>query len=255
MNKSSSTSKESPVKKKGFKAALDTFFAQNVPQLGGHLTREAVVNEIIKMIDQYYPKTDRLKMGQMIWFAVHKDETAGYGKKVEACRQQPVILDVIHDADIENLLQGVKKKERIKKVIVRLFNQAYAQDGVLTLMDISSIMRLSTCTISRYIREYEKEHNELIPRRGTIHDLGRSISHKKIICRKFFYDKKTIEITAKETYHSPQAVARYINDFKRVRECIKAGWTVLQTACTTGLSKSLTNEYVEMMNEYGIPSF
>lgn len=255
MKKNCTTKKESPLKQKGFKSALDVFFEQNVPQLGGHITREAVVLEIIKLVEKYHPKTDRLKMGQMIWFSIHKDETAGYGKKLSSCRQQPVIIDVIHDTDIEDLLQGVKKKVRQQKVAVRLFKQAYEQDGVLTLSDVGSIMRLSTGTISNYIRAYEKENDELVPRRGTIHDMGRSITHKKIICQKFFYEKKTIEITAKETYHSPQAVVRYINDFKRVRECLKAGWSITQTAYTTGLSKSLTNEYVDMMDEHGIPVF
>lgn len=255
MKKTTQKKSESPYKQKTFKAALDTFFDLNVPQLGGHLTRKAVVDEIEKMIDVYYPETDRMKMGQMVWFAIHKDETAGYGKRLESCKQQPVILDVINDLDIENLLNGVKKSKRQQQTAVRLFKQAYKQNGVLTLADVGSIMRLSTSTISLYVRDHEKTNNELVPRRGTIHDMGRSITHKKIICFKYYYENKTIELTAKETYHSPQAVVRYINDFKRVRECIKAGWTIEKTAYTTNLSKSLTKEYVDMIDEYGLPSW
>jgi hypothetical protein len=242
----------SQFEKKGFHHALDNFFAENVPQLGGYLTRKAVVEKIIEMIDSYYPPSERLKMGQMIWFAVHKDEKTGYGKKLESCRQTPVILDVINHADIECLLNNIKKRERQKKVVVRLFRQAYKQDGVLTNADVASIMRLSPATISKYIREYEKDNEVLIPRRGTIHDMGRSLTHKKIICKKYFYEGKSVEITAKETYHSPQAVTRYINDFKRIRECLKAKWGIEKIAYTTGLSKKLTEEYVNMIENDGV---
>lgn len=237
----------SPFEKKGFPHALDVFFEKNVPQLGGYITRKAIIDRIVEMIDKYYPETDRLKMGQMVWFAIDKDEKAGYGKRLESCKQVPVILDVIKDTDIEALLNGVKKRERQKTVAVRLFEQAYEQSGVMTNADVAAIIRLSPATISIYVREYEKEHNIIIPRRGTIHDMGRSISHKVIICKKYFYEGKSVEVTAKETYHTPQAVSRYINDFKRVRECLKAKWTVEKIAYTTNLSKNLTQEYVDMI--------
>jgi len=207
----------------------------------------AVVEEIEKMVEKYYPATDRLKMGQMIWYAVDEKEKAGYGKTLESCEQRPVILDVIHKTDIEALLQGLKKTERQKRVIARLFSQAYEQGGVLTHADVGSILRLSPATISRYVKHYEKETEKLLPRRGTIHDMGPTLTHKRIICKKHFFEGKTIEQTARETYHSPQAVVRYTNDFKRVRECLKAGWAVEKISYTTGLSKSLTEEYVQMI--------
>lgn len=235
--------------KKGFTAALDHFFASHVPQLGGPLTRRAVVVEVEKMVERFYPPTDRLRMGQMIWYAVDEQEKAGYGKRLESCEQRPVILDVLHETDIEAVLQGLRKRERQKRTIVRLFKQAFQQGGVLTHADVGSILRLSPSTISRYVLEYERETEQVLPRRGTIHDMGPSLTHKRIICKKHFLEGKTIEQTARETYHSPQAVSRYTNDFKRVRECLKAGWAVEKISYTTGLSKSLTEEYVQMLED------
>ena len=78
--------------------------------------------------------------------------------------------------------------------------------------------------------------------------MGRTLTHKKIICKKHIFEGKTVEQTARETNHSPQAVVRYANNLKRVRECLKEGWSVERIAYTTGLSKSLTKEYVEMIN-------
>jgi predicted transcriptional regulator len=235
--------------KKGFKSALDGFFRENVPQLGGALTRAPVVQRISEMVEEYFPATERLKMGQMIWYAVDEAEKAGYGKSLQNSKLRPVILDILHETDIEDVLQGVKKRERQKKVAVRLFTQSYEQKGVLTHADVASMMRLSPSTVSRYIREVEKDGATVVPRRGTIHDMGPTVTHKRIICEKHFQEGKSIEQTARETYHSPQAVVRYTNDFKRVRECLKEGWSVQRIAYTTGLSKSLTQEYVDMIDE------
>jgi len=238
-----------PYLKKGFKSALDGFFRENVPQLGGALTRAPVVQRIYEMVEEYFPATERLKMGQMIWYAVDEAEKAGYGKSLQNCKLRPVILDILHETDIEDVLQGVRKRERQKKVAVRLFTQSYEQKGVLTNADVGSMMRLSPGTVAGYIREYEKQSGKIIPRRGTIHDMGRTLTHKRIICQKHFLEGKSVEQTARETYHSPQAVVRYANDFMRVRECLKEGWSVERIAYTTGLSKSLTQEYADMMNE------
>jgi len=56
-----------------------------------------------------------------------------------------------------------------------------------------------------------------------VHDLGRSTTHKKIICEKSLRAKKATPDIAKETHHSPSAVDRYLGDFNRVRFCLKKG--------------------------------
>jgi hypothetical protein len=63
--------------------------------------------------------------------------------------------------------------------LVSLFKQAKEQGAVSTGVDVASMMRLSPGTISNYVRQWAKEHQEIVPRRGTIHDMGRSITHKK----------------------------------------------------------------------------
>jgi hypothetical protein len=239
--------------KKGFKAALNVFLQEQAPQLGGQLSRQPLVEHIYQMVEDYFPSTERMKMGQMLWYAVDEKEKAGYGKSLDKCQQRPVILDVIHDADIDDLLNGVKKRQRQKKVIVRLFKQAYEQKGVLTHADVGSILRLAPGTVSRYVVEYEKETKEMVPRRGNIHDMGPTLTHKKIICTKHLFEGKTIEETARETNHSPAAVSRYVNDFMRVRECLKEKWDLNKIAFATGLSKGLTKQYVDMMNADNLP--
>jgi hypothetical protein len=62
------------------------------------------------------------------------------------------------------------------------------QGAVLTGVDVASMMRLTPATISRYVRQWEHQHQCLVPRRGTIHDMGRSVAHKRQICYKAIFD-------------------------------------------------------------------
>jgi len=253
---SSNDTKDVPIyTKKGFKSALDLFLTEQVPQLGGSLTRKPIIEAIIAMFELYYPATERMKMGQMVWMAIAESETAGYGKSLDKCKQQPVIVDVINDTDIDDLLSGISKMERTKKVAVRLFNQAYEQKGVFTHGDVGSILRLSPGTISKYVVAYEKETGIVVPRRGNIHDMGPTLTHKVMICTKMFREGKTVEQTARETNHSEAAVVRYGNDFRRVLACRKDNLDLDKTAFATGLSKSLVKQYLDMMNEQEVPLY
>ena len=101
-------------------------------QLRNTLKTALVVERIYEMVEAYFPSTERLKMGQMIWYAVDEAEKDGYGKSLQHSKLRPVILDILNETDIEDVLQGVRKRERQKKVTVRLFRQSYEQKGVLT---------------------------------------------------------------------------------------------------------------------------
>ena len=233
--------------RKSLTTAIDVFLEQSCPQLGWHLTREPVVERIIEMVDHYLPPTERLRKGQMVWYAVDELETSGYGKSIEKCKTKPVILDLLTSKDIDDYMNKVPKKVRMQNIAVRLFEQAYKQNGVMTNGDVGGILKLSDGTISKYVREYEREHNETVPRRGNIHDMGPTLTHKKIICYKYYKEGKTVEEVCRETRHSKEAVARYIHAFARVYECLKENWDIQRISQVTALSKGLVKQYVDLI--------
>jgi DNA-binding CsgD family transcriptional regulator len=241
--------KEPVAKRKSFAAVLGRFLSESVPGLRAELVCNAVVTELIKLIDEYLPAMDRLRPGQVMWYPVATTEKGGYGKSIENSKLVPVMLDLITEQDIEDQMQKIKKRERQKTVAVRLHSQAYEQGGVMTYADTAAIMRLSPATVGIYIREYERETGNIVPRRGNIHDMGPTLTHKRIICIKHLKEGKTVEQTAWETDHSPEAITRYVNDFKRVWVCLKEGWTLEKITTATGLSEGLANQYIEMIEE------
>lgn len=58
---------------------------------------------------------------------------------------------------------------------------AYSQGGVLTTTDLSLLFHRPYSTVARLIRAYEAQTGEVVPRRGNVHDIGRTVTHKRII--------------------------------------------------------------------------
>ena len=250
--KSSKTALESqygPLQKKTFSSALSLFLEEQCPQLGGFLTRQVIVNHIQELVAEFYPTNTHLRMGQVMWPAVDENEQAAYGKTIEKTKLKPVFVDMIAPEDIEAMLQGEKKMRIRQRATVRIFEQAKKQGGVLTGVDVASMMRLSPATISRYVREWEKEHQCIVPRRGTIHDMGRSVTHKRQICYKMIVEGKSVEKTAQETNHSPEAITRYVKDYKRILACLHKGLSPKETAFVVKVSEKFVFEYVNLIQE------
>ena len=128
-----------PIEQKTFKNALTQFFTQEVPQIGGEMIIDLIVGKIQDLIELYYPKTERLSMGQMLWFAIDENEKAGYGKSMEKTKIKPVILTIVDPSDISDLKKGVPLNKLKDKIIARLYNDTKAQFAVLAESDVSLI--------------------------------------------------------------------------------------------------------------------
>ncbi len=105
-------------------------------------------------------------------------------------RLVPVILTMVAREDIMHLFQGVPLPEVRQQVIARLHREADAQGGTLAELDTCLLLCQSQTAIGKAVRAYEQEHACIVPRRGTVHDMGRSVTHKAIIAKKAFLEAK-----------------------------------------------------------------
>jgi hypothetical protein len=106
--------------------------------------------------------------------------------------------------------------EVLKHALVRVAKEACAQREVLTCTDLAILCHHSSNRVAELIREYEAETVKIVPRRGTVHYMGRTLSHKRIICRKAYLEGKPPHVIARETDHLPEAVDRYLVNLSRV---------------------------------------
>jgi len=85
------------------------------------------------------------------------------------------------------------------------------------------MLKISVVTVGKYIRKWEMEYKTVLPRRGSIHNIGPTLTHKKIILHKLFIEQKSVQQTSRETYHSLQAIQRYISTFRQALLCMQKG--------------------------------
>ena len=237
-----------PASGKSFPSALDSFLAIQLPQAGGPMTRKHLVAELIQLFKQYHPNTERLQQGQMPWVATHKDDKLRFGHSVKSSQLTQVYLTPTPASEISDRANGKKLRDIKIARVASLCQEAYQQDAVLTNAEIAVILKTTAPTVSKYIRTWEEEHATMLPRRGTIHDLGPTLTHKKEICRAIFLEGKSVTETMRETYHSAQAIHRYISMFKRVLTCRKNGLDHESTRYALHISKRLCQEYFDLID-------
>jgi hypothetical protein len=242
-----------PQAAKTLRQTLIRFITQEFPRLGGPWVIALFVDKLLELVDAYRIEQGRLKPGQTVWQAVAVDERPRCRKPMTETRQVPVVITIANQQDIEDMRNGVKWTEVLQRALVRAANDAYAQGGVLACSDLSLLFNHSVGRIAGLIREYEDETGKIVPRRGNIHDMGRTVSHKWIICRKAYLEGKLTPTIARETYHSPQAVDNYILGLARVYfATVQQGMTPQEAAFALQLSRYLLKEYVEMIDEFGL---
>lgn len=234
---------------KTFNSAVIAFLEREFPHLTGPLTRQTFVEALQEIIDQFYPSVSHLKIGQMLWVAVAKDEKANYGKKMSSTRLVPVVLTVIDQSDIERRMKGENPSAFKSAILARVLKEAEAQGGVLSETDLAFILHLQRGRISQLVLQYEKKYDMILPRRGNVHDLGPTVSHKKAIVKKIKIEGKSSSTVARETSHSLSSVDRYALDFERINFCLKKGLTVDGTSFVTSLNKKLVLEYVGLLQD------
>ena len=238
-----------PTAQKTFTGALCSFFEQECPQLGGIRTRQVLVQSILEMVDAFYPETNHLRQGQITWTTVDKDETGAYGKRMNQTRLTNVTLDLVRTQDVTERAEGKKLRDIKQQASVRLCQQAYDQGGCMTNAEVAILLKISPNTVSKYIREWEEINDQVVPRRGSIHDMGPTLTHKRMIIRRLYLEGKSVEQTSKETYHSPEAIHRYIKTFKQVLLCRKKQFSEEETRFAVHISKRLYKQYIELIDE------
>jgi len=239
--------------RKTFKGALCHLLHTEFPGIFGPAVTRLFADKIDELYERFHPPRSRFTLGQLFWAAVAIDDPPSRNKRIEDTRLVPVVLDLVTARDIDEArVKGMRSQTRRAK-IARLFRQAHEQGAVLSLADVSLMIHINYSTLSRLVLEHEHETGETVPRRGTIHDMGRSITHKRIICYKRLVEHKPTSQVAQETFHSADEVEYYVQCLRRVQLCRDSGMSPEEAAQATGHSLSLVQEYLGLIEEFGLP--
>jgi len=217
----------------------------------GPIIARAIVDDILTTVEQCYP--ERLPPKTVVWLAVRR-EWKGRRKGLKLTDLVPVHLPMVTEDEIQLLAKPeLRKKQKARRAFnrarfARWCFEAYRQGGVLTLLDLSMLSGMSEHYVGELLREYEAEHSKVVPTRGTVHDLGPSVTHKAEVVRRWLRNESPAQI-ARVLGHSQEAVDRYIADLHQVR-LLAQKFPASDLPALTGLSASVVKQYLALLRQY-----
>jgi len=238
-----------PLLSKTLENALAHRIAEEFPRIGGPRICKLCAEMIMEVVNNHIRSKDYVHHGQIVWTAVGIDNPPGRHRRIADTDLVTVVLDASTVEDIQARIDRVPTSQwRLQKAI-RMCRQAYEQGALLTNYDLSEILNLGDSIIGQLLASHERQTKTLIPRRGTVHDAGGGLSHKWIICRKRYVEGKCPDQIARETYHSLEAVDRYLGQFDRVRHCRRQDLSTIETAHILNCGVSLVEVYRQIDKE------
>lgn len=206
-------------------------------------TCRSLVQLMHEFIDQNYGNLR--DDSQVIYHAVSKDEPPG--RQLDKIKTVPVRLTVSHPDDSEVLekkgIQGLRQHK-----LIRFASEAYDQGGLLVQDDLALLLTSSRRTIQRDMKELREQGID-IPTRGSIQDIGPTISHKTKIVELYLKGYEYTEIE-RRTKHTGHAIKRYIIGFSKVIMLHNKGFTSNQIRELTNNTEKVVVEYLELYQKY-----
>jgi len=204
---------------------------------------KAILNSVYEVYQPYFDNTASMKPGQILFEVVSVENSAK--EKLSDCQMKTVVLTL--DAGLEDLkvreCEGVIGLRRYR--LERIANEAFQQGGLLTVEDLAN--RLLNCGERTLIRDIKalKHRDICLPLRSTIRDMGRSLSHREMIVRYWLLGMEFSEIS-RQTNHSIEAVANYVEKFKRVVCLAKDSHEISTIAFLVKISVNLAQQYYDL---------
>jgi hypothetical protein len=210
---------------------------------------KAILNCVYDVYQPFFDNTASIKPGQILFEVVSVENSAK--EKLSDCQMKTVILTL--DAGGDDLpvreYEGVIGLRRHR--LQRIATEAFQQGGLLTVEDIANrLLNSGQRTLTRDIKAL-KDEGVCLPLRSTIKDMGRSISHREMIVKHWLLGMEFSEI-ARKTNHSIEAIANYVEKFKRVICLAKDNHEIKTIAFLVKISVSLAEQYYELFQKLEI---
>jgi Protein of unknown function (DUF1670) len=213
----------------------------------GAVVVAAIVDDICQVVRNYYTRPGDLEAGQLVYHAPAVTERPRRAKTIGQTKLVPVRLTIVADEDVDAIGHQAPAAVRREIRVRRLTHEAYQQGGVLSCADIGILTGYSTSAVSMTAVAL-RHRGELLPLRGYVVDMGSYPTHKAIIVRLYLQGLLTPDIAAR-TYHSKEAVDRYIRGFERVR-LLAAKHPREELPLLTGIAPRVVDQYLELLDEH-----
>lgn len=200
---------------------------------------EAIVEKVHEIYRPLLETSQGFKPGQVQVTVV--DASVAPNVPLIKAKQRLVTL-TLHagQEDIETRKKGGVPELRQKR-LYRMCQEAFQQGGLLTLEDLANLFNCGVRTLINDLAALRKK-NIVPPLRSTTKDMGRAITHRRMIIALWLQGLEYSEI-ARRASHSIESVANYVDKFKRCAALFASGFDVHTVALMVKLSTPLTQEF------------
>ena len=243
------------IEKRNFRTAFIYLLETQYNLLFSRRILNILAEDVEELLAEFYPKTERVSSGQLIWTCTGDDgQKAQPGKPAESYKTTTVVLPLIEPEDIQAQLEPLGKgksrqQARHKRQIERMVKSAFEQGGLLTQAELSMILGLSAAAVGKYVRDIETETGQPLPLKGYKMDQGSRPTHKGDIVRLHEQGLEAPDI-ARQTHHSLKSVERYLKDYERVRMLLKQNLSVEEISAIIGRGQSVIKEYIAQAQHF-----
>jgi hypothetical protein len=211
----------------------------------------AMIERILETLEAFIQPASMLKPGQMLWMAVVHDGSKHAHKPMKEIPQVPVVLDLVTDDDLDALARGEDYRVVRRGRHARLLEQAFAQGGVLAQSDLAAITVLHRTQISDDITRFRKTEGRILPYRGSVQDVGATLSHKIEVARLLEAGHLEPEICQLlSPVHTLQSVENYAQTYKNVLKLLERGFAPWEVSGILSINQRLVASYTDIIGEH-----
>lgn len=205
---------------------------------------EAILEAVRRVYAPLFECSPNLRPGQILLPIVSVE--APPGPRLVDSRQLLAVL-TLEDLNEDLPLRregGVLALRRHR--LQRVAHEALQQGGLLTLEDLA--YRLFNCGQRTLCRDLHalRQAGVQVPLRSTIKDMGRTLSHRRLIVELWLSGKEYSEI-ARDAHHCVASVQNYVEKFKRVALLARQKLDLDTLAFLARLSKPLAQSYLDLL--------
>lgn len=240
-----------PLQDKTLESVLLALFTEEFGYDNRVIFAKAMIQRILETLEDFMQPHSLLKPGQLLWMAVANDGSKHAHQPMREIPKVPVVLDLITQDDLQQLVDGEDFIEIRRRRYARLLDQTLEQGGTLSQTDLACFTLVSAPQVGTDIRYFQKTEHRLLPYRGTVHDLGPTITHKVEAIHLFEAGHLEPDICdLLSPPHALEAVETYVQTYKNVLKLLRHGFSPLQISGILSMSEKLVVAYVELACEH-----
>ena len=231
-----------PALKRFLQPILSALFQRELTRLGPMLAGR-LATEVIRLFEAICPATEHLRPGQLLWTVPDRNSNPRSRNRPLI----PVILTLASPEDAQRLAQGATLARDFQETLSRMFLEAHAQGGLLSVRDAALLFHRHQGDISRFRQSYEKKHDCILPHPGSLQDVGSTVSHKAQAVRKVVLERKDPATVAREMTHAQSSIDRYLRDYHRVKTLHDVRPDPIFIHQCTNIAKHVVRQYIQLI--------